>query len=89
MPRLAAFSFALVAGAAASSTGSQALIRPASDGATPFSWSNPLYFDGQDPNNGTLRDPCIYSENGTYYLTYTMVRGVWASFDAMTVLDFY
>lgn len=38
----------------------------------PFNWSNPVLFDGPSETNGTLRDPSIFAENGTYYLTYTM-----------------
>ena len=39
--------------------------------ASAFAWSNPVLFAGADPTNGTLRDPCIVADNGTYYLTYT------------------
>lgn len=38
----------------------------------PFTWSNPILFDGPSDTNGTLRDPSIFAENGTFYLTYTM-----------------
>ena len=37
----------------------------------PFTWSNPIYFQGKTPKD-EIRDPCIIAEGGKYYLVFTV-----------------